>query len=138
MAHRTRVAALVLVAIALLSGCNAELVQRIAGHHGVELTAEQADAVARWHAQPRTVEQMIRARWAGTGHADRAVRIARCESKLNPRAQNSRSTAYGLFQFLNSTWRSTGIAKTSDPQLQVEAAFRLWQQRGWQPWVCRG
>lgn len=87
---------------------------------------------------PPTVQAMIEARWAGTGQEARAVRIARCESKLNPHAQNRRSSAYGIFQFLNSTWRSTGIAKTSDPRLQVEAAFRLWKQRGWSPWVCRG
>jgi hypothetical protein len=84
------------------------------------------------------VPTMIRARWAGTGHEERAVRVARCESKFNPTAQNRRSSAYGVFQFLNSTWKGTGIAKTSDPSLQIEAAYRLWKARGWQPWVCRG
>lgn len=84
------------------------------------------------------VPTMIRARWAGTGQGERAVRIAYCESKFNPLAQNRRSSAYGIFQFLNSTWKGTGIPKTSDPGLQIEAAYRLWRARGWQPWVCRG
>lgn len=84
------------------------------------------------------VPTMIRMRWAGTGHEERAVRVARCESHFNPLAQNRRSTAFGIFQFLNSTWKGTGIQKTSDPGLQVEAAFRLWKARGWSPWVCRG
>ena len=67
------------------------------------------------------------------------------ESGGNPNAQNPTSTAYGLFQFLNSTWASTGIAKTSNPALQILAGFRyiasrygspagaqaFWQSHGW-------
>ena len=38
-----------------------------------------------------------------------AVRLLRCvvnhESRGNPRAENPRSTASGLFQFLDGTWR---------------------------------
>lgn len=46
------------------------------------------------------------------------------ESGFRPYAQNPRSTAYGLFQFLNSTWKGTGIAKTSDPYWQTRAGIR--------------
>lgn len=46
------------------------------------------------------------------------------ESSWNPNAQNPNSTAYGLFQFLNSTWAGYGIPKTSDPRLQAEAGMR--------------
>ena len=46
------------------------------------------------------------------------------ESGWRPTAQNPTSTAYGLFQFLNGTWASTGIAKTSNPALQAEAGMR--------------
>jgi hypothetical protein len=46
------------------------------------------------------------------------------ESGMNPNAQNPTSSAYGLAQFLDGTWASTGIAKTSDPTLQAEAAMR--------------
>jgi hypothetical protein len=45
------------------------------------------------------------------------------ESGWNPNAQNPRSTAYGIPQFLNSTWASTGIAKTSDPYRQIDAGL---------------
>jgi hypothetical protein len=45
------------------------------------------------------------------------------ESNWNPAAQNPSSTAYGIPQFLNSTWASTGIAKTSDPYRQVDAGL---------------
>ncbi|WP_369135290.1 transglycosylase SLT domain-containing protein [Modestobacter sp. I12A-02662] len=45
------------------------------------------------------------------------------ESGWNPNAQNPSSTAYGIPQFLNSTWASTGIAKTSDPYRQIDAGL---------------
>lgn len=35
---------------------------------------------------------------------DLILRIAKCESGLNPKAKNPNSTASGVFQFINSTW----------------------------------
>ena len=51
------------------------------------------------------------------------------ESSWNPSAQNPASTAYGLFQFLNSTWGSVGARKTSDPAGQIEAGLKYIAQR---------
>lgn len=45
------------------------------------------------------------------------------ESGWNPNAQNPRSTAYGIPQFLDSTWKSTGYAKTSDGYRQIDAGL---------------
>jgi hypothetical protein len=45
------------------------------------------------------------------------------ESGWNPNAQNPSSTAYGIAQFLNSTWAGTGIAKTSDGYRQIDAGL---------------
>lgn len=45
------------------------------------------------------------------------------ESGWNPNAQNPRSTAYGICQFLNGTWRGTGYQKTSDPETQIKACI---------------
>jgi transglycosylase-like protein with SLT domain len=45
------------------------------------------------------------------------------ESGWNPNAQNPSSTAYGIPQFLDSTWKSTGIAKTSDGYRQIDAGL---------------
>lgn len=36
-------------------------------------------------------------------------------------AQNPYSTAYGLGQFLDSTWAGTGYEKSSDPAIQLAA-----------------
>ena len=51
------------------------------------------------------------------------------ESGWNPKAQNPSSTAYGIPQFLNSTWAGTGIAKTSDPYRQIDAGLVYIQKR---------
>jgi Transglycosylase SLT domain len=48
-------------------------------------------------------------------------RLWTAESGWNPAAKNPSSTAYGIPQFLDSTWKSTGIAKTSNPYRQVDA-----------------
>lgn len=51
------------------------------------------------------------------------------ESSWNPNAQNPTSTAYGLFQFLDSTWGTVGATKTSDPRAQTVAGLKYIQQR---------
>ncbi|MCW2633736.1 MAG: uncharacterized protein JWQ99_103, partial [Blastococcus sp.] len=45
------------------------------------------------------------------------------ESGWNPDAQNPSSSAYGIPQFLDSTWAGTGIAKTSDGYRQIDAGL---------------
>lgn len=51
------------------------------------------------------------------------------ESGWNPTAQNPTSTAFGLFQFLDSTWAGTGIRKTTDPVRQIIAGLRYIRKR---------
>jgi TP901 family phage tail tape measure protein len=51
------------------------------------------------------------------------------ESSWNPRAQNPTSTAFGLGQFLDSTWGTVGGRKTSDPRLQLEYMMRYIDRR---------
>jgi transglycosylase-like protein with SLT domain len=73
------------------------------------------------------------------------IKLWQRESGWNPRAQNATSTAYGIPQFINATWATTGIAKTSDPYRQVDAgliyienrygspctAWAFWKRNGW-------
>jgi len=49
------------------------------------------------------------------------VLIINGESKWCETAQNPWTSAFGLGQFLNSTWAGVGISKTTDPLLQAEA-----------------
>jgi hypothetical protein len=46
------------------------------------------------------------------------------ESGRSTSDKNPNSTAYGLFQFLDSTWAGTGVSKTSDSLLQTVAGLR--------------
>lgn len=45
------------------------------------------------------------------------------ESKWNSEAKNSRSTAYGLGQFLDSTWATVGCKKTSNQYKQIDCTI---------------
>ena len=53
------------------------------------------------------------------------LRIAEMESNLNPAARNPRSTAGGLFQFIDGTARQYGLADRFDPTQAADAAARL-------------
>lgn len=47
--------------------------------------------------------------------------LVKKESGWNPNAQNPTSTAYGLGQFLDSTWGNYGFKKSNDPTYQLNA-----------------
>jgi hypothetical protein len=51
------------------------------------------------------------------------------ESGYNNLAQNPTSTAFGMFQFLNSTWAGYGVPKTADPALQALGGGRYISSR---------
>ena len=46
------------------------------------------------------------------------------ESKWNPLAQNPKSTAFGIGQFLNSTWGLVDSKKTENPYAQIDAMIK--------------
>jgi len=56
-------------------------------------------------------------------------KIVSHESGFNPNAQNPTSTAYGMFQFLDSTWASVGGHKTADPYLQAVYGTKYIKER---------
>ena len=51
------------------------------------------------------------------------------ESGWNQNAKNPTSTAYGLFQFLDSTRKNYGIPKNNDPYTQAVAGFKYIKDR---------
>lgn len=78
--------------------------------------------------------------------APTAVRIATCESGLNPNAYNPTSIggshAAGLFQILYpSTWYTTPEAGLSpyDAMANIQAAHSIFVRDGysWREWVCQ-
>lgn len=70
----------------------------------------------------------------------KAVRVARCESGLNPSVRSHTGRYGGLFQFDRRTW--AGVGGSGDPaaasvQEQAQRAKALHTARGWSPWpVC--
>jgi hypothetical protein len=67
------------------------------------------------------------------------VRVARCESVLDPCALNRSGPYYGLFQFLKSTWNTTpyGDRDIYDPEAQALATAWMWKQGRKNEWACQ-
>ena len=67
------------------------------------------------------------------------VRIARCESTLDPYNVSSPHSATGLFQFLPSTWATTPYASQYilDPVANAYAAAWMWSVGRRNEWVCQ-
>ena len=73
------------------------------------------------------------------GQSRRAMlRVARCESLLDPDAINPYSNASGLFQFLPGTWATTPWANDNifDPVANADAAAWMWSVGRRGEWVC--
>ena len=83
---------------------------------------------------PGSVEEMVKrmaARQYGwTGEQWRALdELVSRESGWNPQADNPTSTAYGLFQFLDSTRENYGIGLNASPRAQARAGLRYVHDR---------
>lgn len=64
---------------------------------------------------------------------DLAIRIAKCESSLNPRAKNKDSSARGLFQIMQS-WHKIDEKWLLDPDINIKVAKKLFDEQGTVPW----
>jgi hypothetical protein len=67
--------------------------------------------------------------WDSAGELGAWYTLGMKESGWRNNAQNPNSTAFGIGQFLNSTWAGVGIPKTSDPYMQVMAMARYIKNR---------
>jgi len=64
------------------------------------------------------------------------LKIARCESGLNPRAYNPAGPYYGLFQFLMSTFRANGGTNIWDPVQQANITAKMLAHGQAHQWGC--
>lgn len=80
----------------------------------------------------------------GSSEIPALMDLVQKESGFKNWAQNPTSTAYGLFQFLDSTWAGYRYTKTSDPIDQTQAGMNYIKQRYGSPsaalrfWKCQG
>lgn len=66
----------------------------------------------------------------GTGAEWNALNgVVLLESGWCNKAQNPTSTAYGIGQFLDTTWAAVGATKSSDPATQITAMLRYIKER---------
>lgn len=101
--------------------------------------AEERRAAAAATAPAGSLEAIIQRHFGSA--APTAMRIAECESGMNPRAVSA-TDDHGLFQ-INAVHRGqfeavTGAPWSSvyDPELNTIYARHLYAQQGWGPWTC--
>jgi hypothetical protein len=94
--------------------------------------------------RPRTVyatgpvADVIRAAAARYGtDPNTLLRVAMCESGLNPNSYNSRSGATGLFQFKPGTFYGHGGHNIWDPADQADIAAKMFSQGLAYEWSCK-
>ncbi|MBP6045253.1 transglycosylase SLT domain-containing protein [Candidatus Woesebacteria bacterium] len=72
-----------------------------------------------------------------------ALLIAKAESNLNPNAKNSHSTASGVYQFIDGTFKgycvekygyATSTNQKNDPDVQIQCAVRMLSEGGENHW----
>lgn len=75
--------------------------------------------------------------------APAAIRVAQCESSMNPNAVSPGGGNHGLFQ-INNVHRATFERVTGRPWsdrydagANAQFAHWLWEQQGWGPWSCK-
>lgn len=76
----------------------------------------------------------------------KACQVMKCESGGNPAAENPRSSASGLFQFLDGTWKKARTAvkggnqysraKHAPAEMQIAAAAKWLKRTAWSQWSC--
>jgi hypothetical protein len=89
-------------------------------------------------APPTSIPEIIRA--AAVRHGtdpERLLRVARCESGLNPRAYNPAGPYIGLFQFHPNTFRAFGGKDIYDPYDQSDVAARMFARGLAHHWGCK-
>src|SRR5690606_3074634 len=98
--------------------------------------------LAAWTVAGATITGALNTGTAHAGPPGGWDPIIRCESGGNPRAQNPRSSASGLFQFIDSTWRRYGglefapRAKDATVEQQYTVAERAYRANGLRDWTA--
>ena len=83
-----------------------------------------------------------RQKW-GDEHLASFEQLMNHESGYNPSAQNPKSSAFGMFQFMDRTWASYGCTKTEEVDTQIDCGLKYIEKRygnptnAWKHWLAR-
>jgi len=120
------------VADELTSGLRKDVTQIAGGQKMPRSRGGATSAPGGVGGQQGGIKGMVRQMAAQMGWGDdqwgALEELVRRESSWNPNAQNPTSTAFGLFQFLDATWKNYG-KKTSDPSAQAQAGLAYIRDR---------
>lgn len=103
-------------------------------------TSVYAGNRCRERASEEAILRYIRRAARKYGQSRRAmIRVARCESNLDPCAYSRSGPYYGLFQYLKSTWKSTPYHNRDiyDPKAQAMATGWMWKHGRKDEWACK-
>jgi hypothetical protein len=65
-----------------------------------------------------------------------ALRIAECESQLNPKAVGDNGQSIGVFQIHKSWQQIYNERFLFDPAINIRIAYRIFEDSGWGRWTC--
>jgi len=141
--RRAFVATLLLTAIFSFPTAQASAVTRDDGGSNLSAITGTMDTICRidWRLGPRKVKKLIRcvAGYYGV-NVDKALYVARRESRFDPKAYNASSCAKGLYQHLCKYWPTRaddyGFADWSayNGRANVFVTIKMVRRYGWQPW----
>ena len=97
-----------------------------------------------WKRSTYQLKRLIRCaarRWEVAGGPDKAVSVARCESRFDPRAYNSNGYA-GVYQQATRYWRTRSSTygfrdySVFNGRANIVVSVRMAHRGGWGPWAC--
>ena len=113
---------------AVLGKVTGAISEKVSGFFGSTMGAPAGGGSAAGGVKAMAQEMAAQYGWTGAQYAALDALWTK-ESNWNSNAQNPTSTAYGIPQFLNSTWATVGATKTSDPGGQIAAGLKYIAQR---------
>ena len=120
-----------------LTSSSSDLLKRINGLNAQIAAANRPPSGGDSQSQQQVIA-IIRAAAARYGaNGDQMVRVARCESSLNPRAYDAGSGASGLFQFMPGTFYGDGGHDIWDATDQSNVAARMFVDGQSGQWSCK-
>ena len=89
----------------------------------MEIVEVKAPQTIQEYAKEKVTEKWSEYEWESFNS------IVHKESRWDNTAQNPNSTAFGIGQFLNSTWATVGCIKTDEVKMQIDCTIKYIEAR---------